>query len=91
MCMTTTTNETKVRLYKARAGWYETTPEPEAGTYVTYSTHSGYYKQTLWAILRYEVSPVDGGLDLVSIGHHEPTLAYARSVIAELLAEEAND
>jgi hypothetical protein len=79
-----------IRLHKIRAGRYETTPEPEVGTLVTISTRSNYYRSTWWEILRYEVSPVDGGLDLVHTGDIFPTLADARSVIADLINEGAN-
>lgn len=70
-----------VRLHKVRAGRYETTPEPEDGTLVAISTRSNYYRSTWWEILRYEVSPVDGGLDLISTGDIFGTLREARYFI----------
>lgn len=78
-----------IRLHKIRAGRYETTPEPQAGTLVTISTRSNYYRETWWEVLRYEVSSVDGGLDLVGLDI-APTLAAARSLIADLIIEGAN-
>lgn len=80
---------TAIRLHKIRAGRYETTPEPEAGTLVTISTRSNYYRETWWEILRYEVSSVDGDLDLVGLDI-APTLAVARSLMADLITEGAH-
>jgi hypothetical protein len=77
-----------VRLHKIRAGRYATTPDPEVGTYVTTSHHDGYYKKTSWSISRYEISSVDGSLELIEFGYYQPTLAYSRSVIAQLLNEQ---
>ena len=72
------------KLYRARAGWYETTKgEPVDGTLAVIAYDHEGDAGSSWYVARYERNATDGGLDLVSTGDYFATLRDARQFLAE--------
>ena len=70
---------------KIRAGWYETTPVPAAGTFAVHQYENE------WNISRYSTSDIDGGLDLASTGEAGATFEEAKATVRWILEDEMSE